>query len=34
MWPIDKTVNGDESMTFEMAVQHMKSNYEKTEMVG
>ena len=29
MWPITQAVNGDESMTFEEAVQRMKSAYEQ-----
>ena len=29
MWPITTTVNGDESMTFQEAVQQMKSIYEQ-----
>lgn len=29
MWPITQTVNGDENMTFEEAVQRMKSSYEE-----
>lgn len=29
MWPITKTVNGDESMTFEEAVRRMKAAYEE-----
>ena len=29
MWPITQAVNGDESMTFEDAVQRMKSAYEQ-----
>ena len=29
MWPITTTVNGDESMTFDDAVQRMKSIYEQ-----
>ena len=29
MWPITSTVNGDESMSFQEAVQRMKSIYEQ-----
>ena len=29
MWPITRVVNGDESLTFDDAVQRMKSIYEQ-----
>lgn len=29
MWPITQTINGDESMTFDAAVQRMKSAYQQ-----